>query len=76
MLSVSAYEGLSLAHLEALAAGVPVVATDVGGTSEITSHAMTLLPAAANVAEFAHALAKCERGTATLPPSFSPLYSR
>ncbi len=29
LVSASAYEGLSLAHLEALAAGVPVVATDV-----------------------------------------------
>ena len=73
MLSVSTYEGLSLAHLEALAAGVPVVATDVGGTSEIAAQcsAMQLLPADAPAVEFACALAKCGRGTATLPASFS-----
>lgn len=35
LVSVSAHEGLSLAHLEALAAGLPVVATDAGGTREI-----------------------------------------
>ena len=73
LLSVSAFEGLSLAHLEALAAGVPVVATDVGGTSEIAaqSEAMRLLPVDAPAAEFARALVGCKRGTATLPASFS-----
>lgn len=35
LVSAAAYEGLSLAHLEALAAGLAVVATDVGGTAEI-----------------------------------------
>ncbi len=46
LVSVSAHEGLSLAHLEALAAGLPVVATDAGGTREIApGHAaLTLLP--------------------------------
>ncbi len=73
MLSVSAFEGLSLAQLEALAAGVPIVATNVGGTSEIAaqSEAMKLLPVDASAAEFARALVSCKRGTATLPASFS-----
>lgn len=54
--STSAHEGLSLAQLEALAAGVPVVATDVGGAAEVAArHAgrMFLLPVDATPAEFA-----------------------
>lgn len=35
VLSTSAFEGLSLVHLEALAAGVPLVTTDVFGTEEL-----------------------------------------
>ena len=46
LVSVSEWEGLSLAHLEALAAGCPVVATDAGGTSEIAREnpALTVVP--------------------------------
>jgi glycosyltransferase involved in cell wall biosynthesis len=59
LVSVSAYEGLSLAHLEALAAGVPVVATDVGGTREIAdqSPAVRLVVEEASDEEIAAALA-------------------
>lgn len=42
LISVSDYEGLSLAHLEALSLGVPVVATSAGGTSEIGDETMGL----------------------------------
>ena len=35
MVSTSAFEGLSLAHIEALAAGLPLVASAVGGTPEL-----------------------------------------
>jgi glycosyltransferase involved in cell wall biosynthesis len=52
--SVSDYEGLSLAHLEALATGVPVVATAVGGTPEIGERAsqLSLLPKEASDHDF------------------------
>ncbi len=58
VISTSRYEGLSLAHLEALAAGVPVIATDVGGTSEIGNEntGMVLLPADASDDLFAQCL--------------------
>ena len=53
--SVSDYEGLSLAHLEALAAGVPAVATAVGGTPEIAEKVpqLSLLPKEASDHDFA-----------------------
>jgi glycosyltransferase involved in cell wall biosynthesis len=73
MLSVSDYEGLSLAHLEALSAGVPLVATDACATREIAAQSagVTILPCDAPPQEFACALSRCRRGTAELPPSFS-----
>jgi len=59
LLSVSAYEGLSLAHLEALAAGIPVIATDAGGTAEIAhaNPAVTLIPLDAQPARVAEHIA-------------------
>ncbi|MDB6071164.1 MAG: hypothetical protein JWL81_2335 [Verrucomicrobiales bacterium] len=59
LLSTSAHEGLSLAHLEALAMGVPVVALEAGGTAE-TAHtagsAMTVLPQDAGPEQIAKAV--------------------
>ncbi len=43
MLNTSHFEGLSIATLEALIAGVPVVASAVGGQGEITSDALRLI---------------------------------
>lgn len=43
-LNTSAFEGLSLATQEALAAGLPAVATDVGGQREIASARLRLVP--------------------------------
>lgn len=57
LLNTSRFEGLSIAAQEALAAGLPVVATDVGGQSEIEHDALHLLPADAGVASFASMLA-------------------
>jgi glycosyltransferase involved in cell wall biosynthesis len=58
LLSLSAHEGLSLAHVEALAAGVPVVGTDVGGTGELArgNDAFTLLPVDVRPADAARAV--------------------
>ena len=68
-ISTSTHEGLSLAQLEALAAGRPVVATAVGGHEELARHAAGYVALApdASPAEFAAAIA----GAARLPrPAF------
>src|SRR5262249_49769763 len=59
LVSASRYEGLSLAHLEALAAGLPVVATDAGGTAEIPlgNPAVTVPPQGARAGQRAGAAA-------------------
>lgn len=58
MISCSAYEGLSLAHLEGLAAGLPLVTTDAGGTAELAwrNPGVTLLPLDASAAAYARAI--------------------
>jgi glycosyltransferase involved in cell wall biosynthesis len=68
--SVSAHEGLSLAQLEALAAGLPVVATAVGGTPELAalSSGVTLLPLEAPPDVVARAVLNVARPNGTPPP--------
>ncbi|WP_367872125.1 glycosyltransferase family 4 protein [Luteolibacter sp. Populi] len=60
LISCSAHEGLSLAHLEALSSGRPVVACDTGGTRELAwnNPAMTLLDEDAPPDYFATVLAE------------------
>jgi glycosyltransferase involved in cell wall biosynthesis len=56
--SASAHEGLSLAHLEAIDAGLPVVTTAVHGSSELASHAnVRVVPIDAPPSAFADAIA-------------------
>ena len=56
LLNVSRYEGLSMAVREALAAGLPVVASDVGGQREVVDARIHLLPPDAPAAAVAAAL--------------------
>lgn len=74
LVSVSEHEGLSLAQLEALASGLPVVATDVGGASEIAALApdMVTVPAFAGDDEVAGAVSRAvssRRGYISLLPT-------
>jgi len=59
LVCASGYEGLSLAHVEAVAADRPVVATDVGGTAELAweNPAVRLLHVDATPQQFATVLA-------------------
>jgi glycosyltransferase involved in cell wall biosynthesis len=71
LVSTSAYEGLSLAQLEARAAGLPVVATRVGGAEEIAAGdaGMTLVDAEAGAAELATAVGTALASAPFLAPS-------
>jgi len=57
LLSASRFEGLSMASREALAAGLPVVALDVGGQSEIVHERLALISPDASAADIASRLA-------------------
>lgn len=69
VVSCSRHEGLSLAHLETLAAGLPLIATDAGGTREIAAvhPGLTLLPVTATPADIAVAVFRVLSGAT--PPA-------
>lgn len=72
-LSTSAWEGLSLAHLEALAAGLPLVTTAVGGSEELgAEHAgVQVVPVDATPALLADAVL---RAAAAPRPALAPAF--
>src|SRR6185295_8217097 len=75
LLNTSSYEGTSIACLEALANGVPVVASRVGGQGELRSDAMTLVDADAPIDDWAEVVSKAIDRRSTYPswtgfPSF------
>lgn len=67
LLNVSRYEGLSMAVREALAAGLPVVATDVGGQRENQDAGLTLMPPEASAGAVAQVLVPLPVRAALLP---------
>lgn len=71
LLAPSAWEGLSLSQLEALAAGVPVIASDVGGAREVAERGgrIELLAATAGAADWAQAIARTMRPGGQRQPS-------
>ena len=75
LISTSEFEGLSLAQLEALRAGVRVVATNVGGVSEVgdESTGLWLVDREANADEFAETilLALASPQEPSLPKDFT-----
>src|SRR5262249_60015505 len=69
VLNTSRYEGLSIATLEALAAGLPVVASEVGGQGEIPAPGLALVPVAASDELWAGAVDRALRSR-PLPPAW------
>ncbi len=66
-LNVSRFEGLSIATREAIAAGLPVVATKVGGQWELAGDGIELLPREASAMAFASRLQRLPVRAALVP---------
>jgi glycosyltransferase involved in cell wall biosynthesis len=67
MLNVSRFEGLSIATQEALFAGLPVVATAVGGQAALSHPGLRMVPADASAAAIAACLAPLPVRRALVP---------
>ncbi len=70
LLTTSLYEGMSVAQLEALASGIPVVTTHVGGARELARTHDAFVIAEANADALARALANASTKRPTLSPAF------
>lgn len=65
LMNTSRFEGLSIATLEALVYGLPVVATAVGGQGEVGHEGLTLMPRDSSERDWVLAL---EKSLASKPP--------
>lgn len=78
LVTTSAHEGLSLAQLEALAMGLPVVTSDVGGAREISAghRGMVVLPTDAKPEQFAEALVQLDQPLNEKASELAPSFTR
>jgi glycosyltransferase involved in cell wall biosynthesis len=76
--STSGVEGFSLAQLEALAAGLPLVVTAVGGATELSerSDRVCLVPPDADAEQFASALAQLASAGPARKPALPAAFTR